>query len=125
MRKPTPAIPASDVPIQPVESPILCSPYSEPTAHWVYDQQTGEARKEEGRRPASYYDPTYREEGQQLRLSEFAEETRNELDLVNRLRSDVKRWRQSGYRGATPVTRDLLAHWMRAECERPLFFCQR
>ena len=25
------------IPIQPVEQPILCSPYEEPDAHWIYD----------------------------------------------------------------------------------------
>jgi hypothetical protein len=24
-----------DIPIQPVSRPILCSPYQEPTSHWV------------------------------------------------------------------------------------------
>ena len=29
-----------EIPIQPVERPILCSPYEEPNAHWVYDTET-------------------------------------------------------------------------------------
>ncbi|MBI2298157.1 MAG: DEAD/DEAH box helicase family protein [Armatimonadetes bacterium] len=116
---------AREAPIQAVESPILCGPYAEPTAHWLYDQTTGEAHREDGRRPASYFDPRYRQADQQLRLGQFAEETRNELALVNRLRLDVKRWREGGYRGASPVTKDLLAHWMRADAERRLFYCQR
>ena len=32
-----------EIPIQPVEQPILCNPYKEPDAHWVYDTDTGEA----------------------------------------------------------------------------------
>jgi len=32
-----------DLPIQPVNKPILCSPYEEPTEHWVYNTETGEA----------------------------------------------------------------------------------
>ena len=32
-----------EIPIQPVERPILCNPYKEPDAHWVYDTETGEA----------------------------------------------------------------------------------
>ena len=28
-------------PIQPVENPILCSPYQEPDQHWLYDSKTG------------------------------------------------------------------------------------
>lgn len=127
MRKPPPAAPANEVPIQPVESPILCSPYAEPTAHWVYIRETGEATRNGGRRPAGFFSTGYRAEREQASLpgTETEEETREDLQIVNRLRQDVKRWREAGYRGATPITRDLLAHWTRAECERPLFFCQR
>ena len=41
-----------EIPIQPVEEPILCSPYAEPTAHWVYDLETGTPSKNAGRRAA-------------------------------------------------------------------------
>ena len=37
--------PKSDTPIQPVDRPILCSPWAEPTACWQYDRDTGEARE--------------------------------------------------------------------------------
>ncbi len=117
--------PQEPTPVQPVESPILSSPYVEPTEHLVYDQETGEAHVMPGRRPASYFDPAYREKDQQLRLSGMAEETRNELEMVNRLRQDVKRWRESGYRGGTSWTVKLLEHWTRSDHDRPLFFCQR
>ena len=55
----------------------------------------------------------------------YAEEERDDLPLVNRLRADVKRWRESGYRGASPVTKELLAWWARPDALRPLFYCQR
>ena len=41
-----------DIPIQPVEQPILCSLYEKPNAHWIYDTLTGEAVKQSGRREA-------------------------------------------------------------------------
>ena len=41
-----------DIPIQPVEQPILCSPYEEPAEHWRYDTENGEAVKQPGRREA-------------------------------------------------------------------------
>jgi type III restriction enzyme len=44
-----------ELPVQPVENPILCGPYVEPDQHWVYDSATGEAIKMPGRRPASYW----------------------------------------------------------------------
>ena len=38
------------LPIQHVDQPILCSPYEEPTANWIYDTQTGEASKQPAQR---------------------------------------------------------------------------
>ncbi|HEX7448518.1 MAG TPA: hypothetical protein VF306_13285, partial [Pirellulales bacterium] len=111
------------LPIQPVERPILCSPYVEPTDHWVYDGETGAASHGGTRRPAGYWYKTQRTGAAQQRL--FAEEHRDDLPLVNLLRDDVRRWRESGYRGATTVTKELLRHWTRDDRERRLFFCQR
>jgi type III restriction enzyme len=110
------------LPIQPVNKPILCSPYAEPTAHWVYDTTTGAASPMPGRRPASYWYKTERTGSAQRDL--FAEEERDDLPLVNALRDDVRRWRQAHYEGATPVTKHLLAHWTRSDRPRRLFFCQ-
>lgn len=111
------------IPIQPVSKPILCSPFVEPNRHWVYDTQTGDAREEVGRRPASYWYRTQRTGSAQMSL--LAEEERDDLPLVNLLREDVRRWRDANYRNATPVTRQLLAHWARSDRARRLFFCQR
>jgi len=108
-------------PIQPVEQPILSSPYEEPPEHWWYEED-GTAKKNPGRRPAGYYYKTDRTGGAQARL--FAEENRDDLPLVNALRDDVKRWRASGYRGAEPVTRELLRHWGNPKRTPRLFFCQ-
>ncbi len=112
-----------ELPVQPVEKPVICNPYLEPSAYWYYDKQTGEASKIDGRRPAGYWYKTDRTGTGQREL--FTEEERDDLTLVNRLRDDVKRWRDSGYRGASPVTRDLLRHWSSGQLSRPLFFCQR
>ena len=112
-----------DIPIQPVERPILCNPYEEPDSHWVYDTETGEAIRQPGRRQAGYWYKTQRTGSEQLQL--FREEEWDDLPLVNRLRADVKRWRESNYRNATNVTRELLNHWTREDKERRLFFCQR
>ena len=111
-----------DIPIQPVDDPILNTPYDEPQLYWEYDRQTGEAKKSQGRRPAEYWyktDTGFREQG---KLELF--EDRKELELVNKLRKDVARWRQADYVGATNVTRELLAHWRRANRLRRFFFCQ-
>lgn len=112
-----------EIPIQPVAEPILCNPFEEPARHWVYDTQTGAAREESGRRPASYWFKTQRTGSAQTSL--LAEEERDDLPLVNLLREDVRRWRAARYDKATAVTRQLLGHWFRSDRARRLFFCQR
>ena len=99
------------VPVQPVDRPILCSPYAEPNDHWKYDRDTGEATHGGKRREAGYWYKTERTGSAQARL--FFEEERDDLSLVNLLRDDVRRWREAEYRGAEPVTRELLRHWSR------------
>ncbi len=110
------------VPIQPVENPILCSPYSEPDQHWLYDMRTGLPQKIPQRREASYWYRTERTGSRQIQL--LAEEERDDLPLVNALRADVKAWRESGYRNASQTTKRLLRHWWREDRSRRLFFCQ-
>jgi type III restriction enzyme len=51
---------SGDIPLQPVERPIICNPYREPDAHWECDRETGEARKVLDRRPAGYWYKTDR-----------------------------------------------------------------
>jgi type III restriction enzyme len=46
------------------------------------------------------------------------------LEMVNTIRERVKAWREKGYPGITPITRQLLNHWNSPERERKLFFCQ-
>lgn len=114
-------VPPDDwTPTQAVPDPIINSPYQEPSEYWSY--QDGRPIKVPGRRPAMYWYKSKKLAGGQAEI--FAEEERDELPLVNRLRTDVKRWRDSGYRGATGVTKDLLSHWRRRDAPRPLFFCQ-
>jgi len=45
-----------DIPIQPVEDAILCSPCGEPTDRWVFDGRTGKASHGAQRGPAGYTD---------------------------------------------------------------------
>lgn len=115
------APPPDWTPTQAVDDPIVNDPYSEPDKHWIY--QGAVPFLEPTRRPASYWYRTRRTAELQQEL--FAEEERHVLPLVNRLREDVKRWRNASYRGASPVTRDLLAWWTRDDRARRLFFCQR
>jgi type III restriction enzyme len=113
-----------ELPIQPVDKPILCSPYVEPDLHWVYDLSTGIPSRTEGRRPASYWYKTERTGSAQQQLGFMAEEDRDDLPLVNALRADVRRWHDAGWAGASETTKTLLRHWWREDRARRLFFCQ-
>ena len=112
----------TQLPLQPVEEPIICSPYAEPAAHWLYDTGTGLPSKIEGRREAGYWFKSERAGSAQQAL--FAEEERDDLPLVNVLRADVRRWRRAGWPGSSPTTKKLLRHWWREDRSRRLFFCQ-
>ena len=102
-----------------VDNPILNSPFDEPARYWAYEE--GQPILREGRRPAGYYLKA-RTRGPQTSL--FEEEF-VPLDLVNTIRERVKAWREQGYPGVTPITRQLLQHWNNPDRERKLFFCQR
>ncbi|MFA0749977.1 MAG: hypothetical protein SLRJCFUN_000380 [Candidatus Fervidibacter sp.] len=102
-----------------VDNPILNSPFEEPTRYWAYEN--GQPVVKEGRRPAGYYLKARTHEAQ---VSLFEEEF-VPLELVNIIRERVKSWRERGYPGVTPITRQLLNHWNNPERERKLFFCQR
>jgi type III restriction enzyme len=111
------------LPVQPVDRPIICNPYDEPRDHWIYDKDTGAASRAGIRRPASYWYKTERTGSAQMSL--LAEEERDDLPLVNLLRDDVRRLREKDYAAWPKVTRDLLLHWARPDRPRRLFFCQR
>jgi type III restriction enzyme len=115
-------MPEIQIPIQPVENPILCPPYKEPDKHWLYDTRTGIPSKNPGRRLAGYWFKTERTGSAQMSL--LAEEERDDLPLVNALRDDVRRWRESGWENASETTKKLLRHWQREDRARQLFFCQ-
>jgi hypothetical protein len=51
---------AEQLPIQPVDKPIICNPYEEPNDHWLYDKETGEASHAGHQRPAGYWYKTER-----------------------------------------------------------------
>ncbi len=102
-----------------VDNPIINSPFAEPTRYWAYEE--GQPVLKDGRRPAGYY-LRPRTRGPQLAM--FEEEF-VPLEVVNTIRDRVKEWRERGYPGVTPLTRQLLNHWNHPDRERGLFFCQR
>ncbi len=112
------------IPIQPVDKPILCNPFDEPNMHWHFDREQMEMQKIAVRRKAGYWYKTDQVGAAQKGL--FSDEQWDDLPLINLVRNDVRRWREADYRGASTVTKELLRHW--ASKDRlgwRLFFCQR
>jgi type III restriction enzyme len=102
-----------------VDNPIINSPFEEPTRYWAYEE--GQPVIKSGRRPAGYYVKMRTREPQTALL----EEDFVPIEPVNSIRQRVKSWRENGYPGVTPITRQLLNYWNNPERERKLFFCQR
>ncbi|MBM4287816.1 MAG: hypothetical protein FJ135_06660 [Deltaproteobacteria bacterium] len=101
-----------------VDNPILNSPFAEPARHWAY--QENQPVLMEGRRQSGYFlRPRTRGAQRSMLEEEFVP-----LETVNEIRKRVKAWRERGYPGVTPITRQLLNHWRNPERERKLFFCQ-
>jgi type III restriction enzyme len=97
---------------------IVNTPFDEPTRYWAYDQRAERFDLREGRRPAGFV----RASGSG-RLDDpgiFVP-----LELPNRIRERIRKWRSGGYSGITGITRRLLEHWNDRE-QRPFqfFFCQ-
>ena len=105
-----------------VDSPILCSPFSEPDQHW-FIPEGAPPQQRPGRRPSFVFQPrdgelTWDLEDKTLApMQEYG--SAYELVLVNRIRARVAEWRSAGYPNATGVTRDLIAHWRRDGRETP------
>jgi len=124
---PNPPAPGQpELPVQAqCEEPIINGPYDEPQFWWDYEKGTGRALKMTGRRAASYFWTTQKVMTGQQSLegmeSDFGSE---KLELVNRLREDVARWRESDYENATQTTKKLLRHWRSEDRKRRFFFCQ-
>ena len=103
-----------------IDQLVICKPYEEPKHHWLYNRETREFSREPGRRPAGYLKATPNYKG-------FDDPgIFVELPFVNKIRSRVKAWQQSGYPGATSITRRLLEYWTDPEefDNREFFFCQ-
>ncbi|MXZ61100.1 MAG: hypothetical protein F4087_05905 [Gemmatimonadetes bacterium] len=110
------------IPVEPGGQPILCSPYEEPNEHWLYTRDRPRPERIASRRDASYWFKSVRAGSAQRLL--LPDEDVDDLPLVNALRYDVRRWRNSGWQNASETTKRLLRHWSRKDRPRRLFFCQ-
>ncbi len=113
-----------------MKSPILNSPYFEPTRHFSADERGLTEEIVDFRRPSSFYIPVPRARTKQyqldLNLAEgaFGAELQEENEFINKVRAKIKEWRESGYSGITKTSRDLLSYWRDDTRENKLFFCQ-
>jgi type III restriction enzyme len=110
-----------------VPEPILNSPFEEPSRHW-YIEEGEEPEERTGRRPSIVFPPRDQRtpwdlsDGVLRPSSEYARGY--ELVLVNRIREQVKLWREQGWPGATGTTFELLQWWRRDGRRTRLFFAQ-
>ena len=103
-----------------IDQLIISSPYEEPKEHWFYIRETQEFKRQAGRRKSGYWRATAKNVSNYDDPGEFIE-----IDLVNKIRPRVKKWKEEGYPNVTGVTRKLLAFWNdRSQRERPFFWCQ-
>jgi type III restriction enzyme len=115
------------------DNPILNSPYSEPLRHYATDAD-GNLNYQDIRSGRRVYTPDVPQvplgQQQQGKLYDVNDLAANYGEhLVNRLRDQLRRWRQGGYGGVTSrVTRDLLQWWFANPERAPhqkLFYAQQ
>lgn len=111
-------------------SPILNSPYVEPSRHFKSDDRGITDEIMNARRPSSFYIPVPRQKTKQKQLDlniadgAFGAELQKENEFINKIRGRIAQWRMSGYPGITKTSRDLLMYWQDETRENKLFFCQ-
>ena len=106
--------------------PVLTRPYSEPKRHWK--TVSGETRNEivNRRRPADEPLPMGQSIATQQELG--FDSARAEAGAIDKLRAEVREWRDRGWPDTSNATRELLEYWSREPGEGPvysLFYAQR
>jgi type III restriction enzyme len=103
-----------------IDKLIINTPYVEPVKHWLYNRESRSFSLADGRRPAGYVvatpdSKTFDDPGIFI-----------EIELVEKIRSRVSKWRENQYPGVSGITKRLLSHWYDPEerQERQFFFCQ-
>ena len=99
--------------------PILTRPYDEPNRHWK--TVAGETSNDivSRRRPAEEPLPMGPAAALQQGL-EFDDQAAM-AGAIDKLRGEVRAWREDGWRGASNATRELLEYWAREPGEGPVF----
>ena len=123
-----PALPKSVV----IENPVINSPFAEPERHFKFDENGITNEIIQSRRQSEYFIPVPRPKGLRANpdqgVIDFGDDwLKNDIEpnkFINEVREKVITWRKGGYRGITPITRQLLGHWNNPDRENKLFFCQ-
>ena len=82
-----------------IEKLIINEPYKEPQRHWLYDRNLKEFTLREGRRKSGYW----KKSEKKLDFNDPGEYVT--IDLVNKIRPRIKKWREGGYPNVTPTTK--------------------
>lgn len=117
------------MPDQIINNPIINSPFEEPKRHFAFDENGITNEIIEGRRVSEYYVPIPKPRNKGVKQqglfdAEWQKERRQEYETINKIRTQVYKWREGGYLNVTSTTRRLLDYWTREGRERRLFFCQ-
>lgn len=113
-----------------MKSPILNSPYIEPSRHFNADERGLTEEILSYRRPSSFYIPVPKSKTKQTQLDlniadgAFGSELQKENEFINKVRVKIEEWRALGYPGITKTSRNLLSYWRDETRENKLFFCQ-
>lgn len=121
-----------------VDRVVICDAFKEPTRHYRL-LAGGRSKLTDGRRPSMRYRAAAKDSrgglasivGKEEALFEeltAGDEEQNEF--VNRLRDEIRNWRDAGYPGTALVTRRCLEWWFERDEERlkeaqRFFFCQQ
>jgi type III restriction enzyme len=104
-----------------IDQLIINYPYNEPKKYWLYNRETQSFELKDGRRKSGYW----KESEQRLDQNDPGEFV--EIELVNKLRPRIKKWRDNNYPNITATTKKLLSFWkntkVREQNQNP-FFCQ-
>jgi type III restriction enzyme len=109
-----------------VPTPILCSPYDEPTEHW-WVLPDRPAKRRTGRRPPTYWWKSKEHVAKDDDPTGVSPGTLIELKLVTLIRERLRAWRKEALAGGGGITRttcELMNWWRRDGREQRLFFAQ-
>lgn len=103
-----------------IDTLIINNPFVEPIYYWRYIHNSQTFEKVEGRRPSGYWKASQKSFKNVDDPGEF-----KTIDLVNKIRERVKKWREEGYPNCTGITRKLLQYWHDFDQrDQRFFFCQ-